>query len=231
MPFARSRIATLIRLISLITALALASLACGIAGNPVVERTIIVVVTPTPGETQPTPSSAAASQAPAIPTPLPASPAPLQPAATQSPTQPPAPRPPSPTPLALKSVPVEGDATRVKGEILYPDLNPFSSELVFQVKVRNPEAGGKDGAGIQAVDFSITLYGQEVYSHTEKTPAYCAFGGGEPYCNVFNFAENQYLWPGTHVHLQDGTYTLNVTIHTKSGETWGGQTTFDIKLP
>ncbi|MGE5222739.1 MAG: hypothetical protein ACM3PY_09885 [Omnitrophica WOR_2 bacterium] len=146
-------------------------------------------------------------------------------------TNAPPPRP-SPTPLVLVSVPVEGDKGRIRARILYPTYNPAATtDLVFQVKAHNPQAGNYDGAGIDSIDFVISKDGQQVYSRTEKNAAYCAFGGGEPDCNIFNFASNNYQWPQTGIALQSGTYTLDITIHSANGDSWGGQITFNIQLP
>jgi hypothetical protein len=134
--------------------------------------------------------------------------------------------------LILVSVPVEGDHGKIQAEIVYPKYDPAATtDLVFQVRAHNPEVGQKDGAGIDSIDFVISKDGQEVYKRTEKQAGYCAFGGGEPTCNIFNFANNGYQWPGTAIALQSGTYTLDITIHSASGDAWSGQTTFDIQVP
>lgn len=75
----------------------------------------------------------------------------------------------------------------------------FSQRLVFQVEPYDPAIGTNDGDGIQQVNFTIINQdndGEEVYTHTEENPRYCAFGGGEPDCTLFVFQNNNFRWPG-----------------------------------
>ena len=50
--------------------------------------------------------------------------------------------------------------------------------------------------------------GREVYRRRENNAGYCAFGGGEPNCNVFDFADNNDEWPNGEPIRDGGEYTL-----------------------
>jgi hypothetical protein len=203
----------------------------------VVIQTVVVVVTSTPSQSESnqtasdTPTTAPVDLSPTQPPEATATPQPSD-TPLPAPTNTQAPLRPSPTPLILVSFPVEGDQSRIQATIVYPSYDPAATtDLVFQVKARNPQVGNYDGAGIDSVDFVISKDGQPVYNRTEKNAAYCAFAGGEPDCNVFNFAQNNNQWPGTNIPLESGTYTLDITIHSANGDSWGGEITFNIQLP
>jgi hypothetical protein len=55
----------------------------------------------------------------------------------------------------------------------------------FQVLVRDPKKGRRDGDGIERVKFQIfdETAGTN-YEHTEMQAGYCPFGGGKPKCNA-----------------------------------------------
>ena len=135
-----------------------------------------------------------------------------------SPTAPP----PVPTPPRLLVAAIPGDKDKIDGQIIYPDYGAGArSELWFQVKARDPRRGKNDGAGIKSVDFIISDKTGDIYKRTENNAAYCAFGGGEPDCNTFRFADNGYKWPGTNKPIQNGQHTLTVKVHPSSGDDWG----------
>jgi hypothetical protein len=201
-------------------ALLLVGLACALpfAGQPpqvlvvtatsapepqVVRETVVVVVTPTD---QPAPNE-----------PVPTAPPDL----------------PSPTPLRLRTARIEGDTGKIRAAIVWPDYGgPATTDLVFWVEARNPSVGKKDGAGIKSVDFVLTdSNGQTVYSHTENTSRYCGFGGGEPDCVVFHFADNSFNWPGTNLPIQNDDYTLTATVNSADGNQWSGSASLSIQLP
>jgi len=140
---------------------------------------------------------------------------------------------PSPTPLRLRTARIEGDTGKIRASIVWPDYGgPATTDLVFWVEARNPSVGKKDGAGIKSVDFVITdSNGQEVFNHTENTSRYCGFGGGEPDCVVFHFADNNFNWPGTDLPIQNDDYTLTATVNSADGNQWNGSGTFSIRLP
>ncbi|MCB0164864.1 MAG: hypothetical protein KDI79_11600 [Anaerolineae bacterium] len=125
---------------------------------------------------------------------------------------------PTPTRLIVDILPVDGDSgnpdirgrfNRNEGRyVVIPDAPPgsitdtppeFSQRLVFLVEPYDPAIGTNDGDGIRQVNFTIINQdndGEEVYTHTEQNPRYCAFGGGEPDCTVFVFDQNNFRWPG-----------------------------------
>ena len=182
----------------------------------VVRETVVVVVTPT---IQPQ------SNEPPAPTAQPV-------VETVVVTAPPSDQP-SPTPLRLRTARIEGDTGKIRATIVWPDYGgPATTELVFWVEARNPQVGKSDGAGIKSVDFVLTdSNGQTVYSHTENASRYCGFGGGEPDCTVFRFADYNFNWPGTNLPIQNDDYTLTAIVNAADGNQWNGSGTFSIKLP
>lgn len=141
---------------------------------------------------------------------------------------------PSPTPPRLLVAGIPGDKDRIDGQIVYPDYGAGArTDLVFQVKARDPRKGKQDGAGIKSVDFKITdKSGQVVYTHPENNSLYCAFGGGDngAPCTVFRFADNGFRWPGTNKPIQNGQHTLSVSVHPQSGDDWpDGTVNFQIQ--
>ncbi len=95
-----------------------------------------------------------------------------------------------------------------------------SDALVFQVEAYNTAVGNQDGDGIDHVTFQVLgPNGRQVYSRTERDVHYCAFGGGEPDCTVFDFAEHGNRWPNRGPQIRHGaTYTLRALVYTKDGQ-------------
>ena len=90
--------------------------------------------------------------------------------------------------------------------------------LVFQVEAYDPGRGSRDGDGIRNVDLRIfDENGSRVYERTENNVAYCAFAGGEPECNIFDFAENGDAWPGGEPIRFGRRYTLRGTANAEDG--------------
>lgn len=200
--------------------------ACAPAPAQVVRETVVVtqvvqqIITPTPAPDTPTliPTDAPTTIALA-PTATATSPRLVVPAFPSQTAAPPPP--PVPTPPRLLVAAIPGDKDKIDGQIIYPDYGTGArTELWFQVKARDPRRGNKDGAGIKSVDFSISDKTGEVYKRTENNAAYCAFGGGEPDCNIFRFADNGYKWSGTNKPIQNGQHTLTVKVHPSSGDDW-----------
>ncbi len=91
--------------------------------------------------------------------------------------------------------------------------------LAFQVEAFDAATGNYDGAGIQQVDMRILdSSGHVVHERTERRAGYCAFGGGEPDCNVWVFAEHANQWPGG-APVQNGEYTLQAIVRSSNGAT------------
>jgi hypothetical protein len=139
-----------------------------------------------------------------------------------------------PAPLEDPTTGGFGDPKGLTGKILLPgylgaqivDSPVFSESIVFRLFVFDTSKGNHDGDGITSVDISITdPNGKGVSSRTEGIAGYCAFGGGEPNCNVWHFAEHNNQWPdGTSVCAGEG-YQAGMTVHTadkqKEGAFWG----------
>ena len=91
-----------------------------------------------------------------------------------------------------------------------------NDELVFRVRAFDSSVGNRDGDGIRNVDMIILdENGREVYRRHENNAGYCAFGGGEPTCNVFDFAANDDQWPNGKPIRDGGEYTLRAVVNAK----------------
>lgn len=135
--------------------------------------------------------------------------------------------PPTPIPTAT-STPSPLVATIVRPE--EGEYQPATAELVFQVQAYDPSVGQRDGEGIAYVDMRIlNSDGVAVHQRTERNAGYCVFGGGEPDCNVWVFAENDYRWPNGEPILSD-EYTLEATVYARSGHTATVRTRVRIQL-
>jgi hypothetical protein len=98
----------------------------------------------------------------------------------------------------------------------------FRDRIVFRAEVFDRNVGTTDGAGIEYVTFTIRdETGATVHERTERNAGYCAFGGGEPDCAVWRFAENRYRWPGG-AELHPGIHDVQIAIKPKNGDgvTW-----------
>lgn len=151
-----------------------------------------------------------------VPTPTPI---PSQPTAT-----------PSPTPEAFAFFePPGGGNDNIGGGVVFPgytqgqlDYNDlvFRDQLVFQVVAFDKNKGQTDGTGIDNVRFEIFGDQGTVYERTEQNPGYCLFGGGEPHCTLWRFAEHNYRWPEPHQDqvIANGDYSVQITINPESGD-------------
>lgn len=171
------------------------------------------------------------------PTTLPPAAAPPTPTPTNTPTLIPTP---SPTPEQFVIFePPGGGNDNIGGYVVFPgytqgqlDFNNlvFHNKLVFQVVAFDKNKGHTDGAGIDSVQFEILGDPGTVHERTERTPGYCVFGGGEPTCNVWNFAEHNYRWPEPHQDqvITNGLYSAQITINPKNGDSanWN----FDFRI-
>ena len=186
---------------------------------PVVTLAPTETPTPTPAQVEVEPV-ASPTAPPEPPTVASTSPAPL----------------PSPTPITIAVLPVdgsdgnqalgndhpvkEGRNVTLPGFAQYEVSEPmvFRDRMVFQVEVRDRGVGPNDGDGIENVRFAITDdRGQQVHFRQENNAGYCVFGGGEPDCNVFVFADSGYRWPDGEV-LFPGSYNVTIDITPTQGE-------------
>jgi hypothetical protein len=107
----------------------------------------------------------------------------------------------------------------------------FRQRMVFQAEVRDRNAGSHDGAGIDNVRFTITdSNGRQVHFRQENNAGYCVFGGGEPDCNVWWFADSGYRWPDGE-QLTAGGHSAVIDITPKQGEPVSWFWTFSVELP
>jgi hypothetical protein len=120
----------------------------------------------------------------------------------------------------------------VAGELVYDDV------FLVRVDVRRPSAGDENGAGIDNVEFVVSHEGTEVYRHTEETPAYCIFGGGEPACNPWPLIDGVYRWGLTGPPIEPGHYLVRAWLYfTPESDDGSGIThdfwdfTFDLATP
>lgn len=101
--------------------------------------------------------------------------------------------------------------------------------LAFRLRTFDRTAGNRDGDGIANVVMIVRdPDGNEVYRKRENTAGYCAFGGGEPNCNLYIFADHDNAWPNGEPIRDGEIYTLAAEIHAKDGSS----TTFarDVEL-
>ncbi len=107
----------------------------------------------------------------------------------------------------------------------------MTQALVFQVRAFDPSVGNYDGAGIDRVEMAILDEGGKVvHQRTERHAGYCAFGGGEPDCNVWPFQEQGQRWPDG-ASIQPGRYTLRATAFTQQGAQASLETSVQIQWP
>lgn len=179
----------------------------------IVKETVVVVITSTSAPATATPASVSATPKPDLPT------------ATAKP---------SPTSLALLNIPIEGGDPQKMFYVtlVFPDYRPAATKsLWFRVYAHKPFTSKVDGEGIASVDFNIEdSNGDEVYSRQEKTAGYCAFGGGEPDCIIWDLAANQYKWPNGTKILSD-TFTMRITVTANDNSIMNGKTEFNVKVP
>ena len=109
----------------------------------------------------------------------------------------------------------------VKVTQIGPDsLSPqIQTSLVFQVVAYDPTQGSVDGDGIISVDMTVfDDNGNPVHQRLERNASYCAFGGGEPSCNPFVFADQDYRW-SSGAPILSGNYVLQAQAIAASGST------------
>jgi hypothetical protein len=119
-----------------------------------------------------------------------------------------------------------------QSEVTSPPV--FRYRLVFRVEVFDTRVGMYDGAGIDHVDFFIEPddgSGQIVYERTERNAGYCAFGGGEPDCNVLTL-ESGSRWPDPFGgEILNGHYLARIDIVPENDEPTQWRWRFEIAIP
>ncbi len=102
------------------------------------------------------------------------------------------------------------------------EVGPGSTELVvngriaFQVAAWDPAVGSNNGDGIDAVYLAMQDSSGTVHSREERVAAYCAFAGGEPDCNVYDYAAAGYVWD-TGAAVQPGPLVLTADVYASDG--------------
>lgn len=103
----------------------------------------------------------------------------------------------------------------------------FRDRIYFRAEIdRTP-----DNRAIERVDFRIQDdFGDEFYRRTERSYGYCAFGGGEPNCNVLAINRGA-RWPDTDRPLCNGQYQVFADIVLDNGDSSTWNTPFAIDNP
>ena len=216
------------RLVSLFVAaslLAVSALACSIQ----TEKVIVVTATREPEQV-----AQAATAPPNTP--------PLLPTAILAPTSTPSPTKatvalPAPTPTDISRVPSGSVGQGITAVFVFPGYSLNATrDLTFRLIAYKQDGPKTDGAGIKQVEFRICRDNCDddnnvVYRRVEQNAAYCAFGGGEPDCNIFHFTRGS-NWPDTNTPVQFGNYAIEARVTPKNGDAyWQGQIGFKISLP
>ena len=183
-------------------------MACGLAPTPQpVERTVVVTVLVT-----------AATQPPTT------NPPPTPTATVLLPTETLAPPPPPDFPQVSRGGPNGDNQDRFR---TFLDFTPayFLRMYVFYSQDPNETFdASKDGRGIQTVEFTVTSPdgSKRYYDHTEQTPGYCIFGGGEPDCNRWALEGGRYVWKPGGAAVRSGKYGLTINVTAQNGDvgTW-----------
>lgn len=158
----------------------------------------------------------------------------LPPTPTPAPTLPPVVVPPTPTLPPLVVLPGGGPGGGGwRGALVTgPGIGNISSGVaIFRDRVffRAEIERTPNNQHIDRVEFRIQdELGDEFYTRTERTYGYCAFGGGEPACNVLEIRRGA-RWPGTNRELCNGDYTVFADIFLDNGNsaTWSSPFTVD----
>jgi len=107
------------------------------------------------------------------------------------------------------------------------DSTDVRGALAFRVRAFDPNVGNRDGDGIRNVDMIVLdSDGREVARRRENNAGYCAFGGGEPNCTVYDFSDNNNRWPNGERIRDGGDYTLRAVVTAKDGR----RTTMDTDV-
>ncbi|MGQ0603150.1 MAG: hypothetical protein ACT4QE_15820 [Anaerolineales bacterium] len=186
------------------------------------------------------PAEPTATTAPlSTPTPPPATPPPVtQPPAspTHIPTAVP-PESPSPAPTPTRAAPKTRN-TAIFGAsagLVWNFIALDEGVMQFQVQAdpnaftEQPTPVTNDGEGIERVVFVVNTPDGSTITLEEMEPAYCLLGGNGP-CNGFPLEGDTYIWPGGPA-VQNGDYTVSITIHLSDGQTRDLFGNFSLDLP
>jgi len=153
--------------------------------------------------------------------------------------EPPTPAAPSPTPEVDRVIPGAGNPNGLAGVIVLPgytrpelDTPVFEESVAFHLSVYDPAFGSHNGAGINAVDITITdPNGEIVQQRTEQNPKYCGFSGGDDDqpCVVWVLAEHGDTWPNGQAVLFDACcYEVNMVVRAQDPDNDGANWRFEF---
>lgn len=113
----------------------------------------------------------------------------------------------APPPLVLNGSQPQGTAPIV-GQLTYDDA------YLFRIDARRTGGSEEPGYGIDSVEFRISSSTvSDIYVHTEETPGYCIFGGGEPACNPWPMVDGVYRWGANGPPVEPDNYFVQVVFH------------------
>lgn len=127
-------------------------------------------------------------------------------------------QPDEPTPTLPAPAPPESSEIQVE----LREVGPGSTDLVvngaiaFQVAAWDPAVGTSNGDGIDAIYLAMQDSTGTVHSREERVAAYCAFAGGEPDCNVYDYAAAGYVWD-TGAAVELGPLVLTADVYATDG--------------
>jgi hypothetical protein len=110
----------------------------------------------------------------------------------------------------------------------------FNPTYLLRFKVYDETTGTTDdGDGIGEVAFEvIDPAGEVVLQRTERTAAFCIFGGGEPNCNSWIIEDSFYKWQAGGPAAVSGDYQVNVFVESVDGLLFGNwRMTVNMQFP
>jgi len=126
--------------------------------------------------------------------------------------------------------PVEVPDIQVEAREFGPgSLDTFiQGQISFQVAAWDPAVGSNNGDGIESI--ILRIYGPSglVHEREERAAAYCAFGGGEPDCTIYSYADNGYVWESG-ASVEPGAHTLTADVVADDGRTAYREWTVEIE--
>lgn len=140
---------------------------------------------------------------------------------------------------------IRGSSPRNDGRVvLLPGMPPgtatkpvtFNGRMALRVEVFDTRSDQNDGDGIAHVTFSIfdSFSSDPVYSNQEETAPFCLFGGNDPLCTTWVFAQNGLRWPNGEP-IYNESYNALINIVPLNGEPtqwfWGFQITGAANRP
>ena len=140
---------------------------------------------------------------------------------------------------------IRGSSPRNDGRVvLLPGMPPgtaskpvtFNGRMALRVEVFDTRSDQNDGDGIAHVTFSIfdNFSSDPVYSNQEETAPFCLFGGNDPLCTTWVFAQNGLRWPSGEP-IYNESYNALINIVPLNGEPtqwfWGFQITGAVDRP